>query len=279
MRRARRASGSSPIHFSCLVLLLFPVLMAACGEPLATQEPVYLQATGSMAMSPLVTDLAAAFSSQSTAVHLDVTGLGTQFGLEALRADRADVALASWLPPDLDPDWRTVAIARDGIAIIVHPTNPVNELGLLQLRDLFGGRTYEWKGAGRQTSQGQVQPVSREEGSGTRAAFEALVMDEWPLTPLAVVAPSSQAVVEYVAENPEAIGYVSMGTVSSEVKVLRVEGEVPTAGSAGQGSYPLTRELWLITADPPAKAVQAFLDYVLGPAGQEIVGRHFGRIR
>jgi phosphate transport system substrate-binding protein len=232
-----------------------------------------------MAMSPLVSDLAAAFSSQSTGVHLDVTGLGTLYGLEALRAGRADVALASWLPPDLDADWQTVAIARDGIAIIVHPTNPVKELGLLQLRDLFGGRTYEWRGAGGQTSQGQVQPVSREEGSGTRAAFEALVMDGWPLTPLAVVAPSSQAVVEYVAEHPGSIGYVSMGAVSPGVKVLTVEGELPSKGSAGQGSYPLTRELWLVTGNRPARAVQDFLDFALGPAGQEIVGRRSGRIR
>jgi phosphate transport system substrate-binding protein len=220
---------------------------------------------------------------------LEVTGLGTQFGLEALRSDESDLALASWFFPDVvglspaglsvDPDWRATAIGRDGIAVIVHPTNPIQGLGLLQLRDLFSGRAYAWQAVGGRSGQGEVQPVSREEGSGTRAGFEVLVMEDLPVTPLAGVAPSSQAVVEHVAENPQAIGYVSMGLVSPDVKVLKIEGELPTPESAGQGSYPLTRELWLVAPENPSEAVQDFLDFVLSAAGQQIVGRRYGRIR
>ncbi len=188
-----------------------------------------------------------------------------------------DIALASWLPSDL-PGWRAIAIARDGIAVVVHPDNPVAGLGLLQIQDLFSGRTYEWRALGVPMA-GLVQPVSREEGSGTRAAFEALVMGDRCITPRAVVVPSSQAVVEYVAAHPGAIGYVGMAWVSPDVKVVKVEGELPTPQGAGRGSYALTRELWLVVAEFPTAEVQSFLDFALGPAGQQIVGRRYGRIR
>ena len=261
------------------LFLVLVALLTACGEPVATPEPVYLRASGSTAMAPLVAELAAAFGEQQPTVSLEVTGLGTQFGLEALRAGETDIALASWLPGSLESGWRATAIARDGIAVIVHPSNPVDGLGLLQLQDLFAGRVYQWSAAGGRLAQGEVQPVSREEGSGTRAAFEVLVMGDRDVTPWAVIAPSSQAVVEYVAGEEQAIGYVSMGWVTSEVKVLKVEGELPTAQSAGQGSYPITRDLWLVTMEAPMDPVQGFVDFALSPAGQQIAGQDHGRVR
>jgi phosphate transport system substrate-binding protein len=246
-----------------------------------------------MAMSALMVDLADAFHQDFPLVTLDVTSLGTQFGLDALSRGEVDLAMISWLSPDPDPGWRTTAVARDGLSIIVHPSNPIDGLGLLQLQDLFSGRVSEWEAVTGGTVSGQVQPVekqvqlarkqvqplSREEGAGTRAAFEALVMKDRPVTPWALVAPSSQAVVEYVARDPEAIGYVSMGYVSEEVKVLKIEGVLPTPETAGSGSYPLTRELWLVASEPPSEAVQAFLDFVLSPAGQRVVGRSYGRVK
>ena len=269
--------SSRSLRYALLMLLL--VVPLACGEPIAAPEPIFLQAAGSMAMSPLVAELAAAFHEQSPLVSLEVAGLGTRFGLEALRAGETDVALASWLPADLNPDWRATAIARDGIAIIVHPSNRVDGLGLLQLQDLYSGRIHEWGEAGGRASQGSIQPVSREGGSGTRAAFEALVMADRKVTPLAILALSSEAVVGYVAEHPDAIGYVSMGHLSPEVKVLKIEGELPEPETAGRASYPLTRELWLVTADPTPEAVRDFIRFALSPAGQQIVGQKHGRIK
>ena len=273
IRRVRRAVPS------LLLLLLLAGPLVTCGEPVATPEPVFLQAAGSTSMSPLVAELVAAFGERFPLVSLDVRGLGTQFGLEALRAGEVDLALASWLPADLSSDWQATAIARDGVAVIVHPDNPIDGLGLLQLQDLFSGRVYEWKAVGRAPAGGLVQVVSREEGSGTRSSFEALVLGERPVTPLAIVAPSSRAMAEYVATHPDAIGYVSMGHVTPSVRVLRIEGQLPTTQAVGEGSYPLTRELWLVLARPPAGAVKDFLDFALGPAGQQIVGRNYGRIK
>jgi len=261
-----------------LLLSLLLALPVACGEPLATPEPVFLRATGSTSLDPLVAELAIAFHEQVPLVNLEVTGRGTEYGLAALRRGEVDLALASSLPAALDPGWRVTAIARDAIAVVVHPSNPVAGLGLLQLQDLFSGRIYDWPGVGGKAAQGPVQPVSREEGSGTRAAFGALVMDGRRVTPLAVVALSSQAVVDYVAGHPNAIGYVSMGYLTSDVKALPIEGERPTPQTANQGSYPLTRELWLVSADPPSAAVQDLVEFALSPAGQQIVGQRYGRV-
>lgn len=260
-------------------LMLLLATLQACGEPVATPEPVFLQAAGSSAMSPLVTELAVALHEQSPLVSLEVAGLGTHYGLEALDAGETDIALVSWLPADLNPDWLATAIARDGIAIIVHPSNGVDGLGLLQLQDLYSGRIHKWSEAGGWAAQGSVQPVSREEGSGTRTAFESLVMDDREVTPLAPLALSSTAVVDYVAEHPDAIGYVSMGYLSPEVKVLKIEGELPVPETVGRASYPLTRELWLVTVDPPSEAVRNFIRFALTSAGQQIVGQNYGRIR
>jgi phosphate transport system substrate-binding protein len=281
-------------------ICLLAFLLARCGEPMATPEPVYLGAAGSMTMTPLIADLAEAFRERSPHIELGVVGLGTRFGLQALRSGEADLALASWLPPEpgdqadlteasggaaalsglmLDPNWRASAIARDGVAIIVHPSNPVRGVGLLQLKDLFSGRAYEWSAVGGPESQGQVQPVSREAGSGSRAAFEVLVMEEMPVTPRAVLVPSAQGVVDYVAEHPQSIGYVSMALVTREVKVLQIEGELPTPSSVGQGIYPLSRELWMVATESPPESVEEFLEFALSPAGQQIVGQRYGRLR
>jgi phosphate transport system substrate-binding protein len=264
---------------SFFLLVLVAGGLVACGEPVATPEPVFLQVAGSMSMAQLASDLAAAYTEQFPLTDIEVLGQGTQFGLNELAAGRADLALASWLPADLDARWQATAIARDGIAIIVHPTNDVAGLGLLQLQDLFSGRVHGWAGAGGASAQGQVQVVSREAGSGTRDAFEALVMGERRVTPLAVVAPSSEAVVEYVATHPDAIGYVSMGMVLPAVKVLSIEGEMPNPQSAQRGSYPLTRQLWFVSAASPTDSVVAFRRFALSPAGQQIVGQSLGRIR
>jgi phosphate transport system substrate-binding protein len=251
-----------------------------------------------MTMAPLIADLADAFRERSPHIELEVVGLGTRFGLQALRSGEAELALASWLPPEpkgqgdlteedavalseltLEPDWQATAIARDGVAIIVHPSNPLQGVGLLQLKDLFSGRADEWSEVGGAKIQGEVQPVSREAGSGSRAAFEALVMEEMPVTPRALLASSAQGVVDYVAAHPESIGYVSMALVTGEVKVLQIEGELPTPSSVGQGIYPLSRELWLVAMESPPESVEEFLEFALSPAGQQLVGQRYGRLR
>lgn len=261
------------------IALALVALLASCGQAAPTQEPILLRVSGSSAMHRLISELGAEYSLLSPGVSLEVVGIDTGFGLQAVQDGLADVAMASWLPIDLAPDLQATPFARDAIAVIVHPDNELDELGVVQLQGLFSGEVYQWWLPIGHLSRARVQPVSREEGSGTRVAFEQMVMGGLRVTPHAVVAHSNEAVVEYVAEHPWAIGYVSMGSFTQDVKVLTLEGQEPTPMSATSGSYLLTRELWLVYPEPPPEAVRAFLRYVLGPAGQQLVGRTFGRLR
>jgi phosphate transport system substrate-binding protein len=203
-------------------------------------------------------------------------------GLELLAKGEADMAAASRLPADLPTRWVATPIAWDGLAIIVHPDNPLEELTLFQLRHVFAGWVSRWQDVGAPVAEEEdvltIQVLSREDGSGTRAVFEQQVMGDERVTFAALVMPGSQAVVDYVADHPNTIGYVSMALTDSHVKALRIEGLAPTPATVRSG-YHLARPFYLVTRGRPTGRSQAFIDFVLGPAGQAIVGEKYGRVR
>ena len=266
-------------HFLALVGIL--ALLAACGRPLEPPAPVHLRIAGSTSMQPLLENLAEAYSRRYKHVTIEVEGGGSRLGVKLARERRVDLGASSRPPSEEGPSaaaplWST-PIALDGIAIVVHSRNPVKDLTMLQVRDIFSGRILNWKEVGGR--DGEIAVVSREEGSGTRQTFEEMAMGGRRVTPTAVVMPGSQAVVEYVAEHPEAIGYVSMGHLSPQVKALAIEGVVPTPGSVEGGEYQLIRPLFLVAAEEPTGEARAFVDFALSPAGQAIVGERYGRVR
>ena len=258
----------------CLIGLL---LFAGCSRGVVEPSgPVHLKVTGSTSMQPLVEELAQAYAERHKQVTIAVKGRGSLAGIELVRQGEVDIGMASWKEPEDTSLWST-PIALDGIAIVVHPQNRVEGLTMLQLKDVFFGRIWDWRDVRGQA--GEIVVVSREDGSGTRAVFEELVMQGKRVTPTAVVMPSSRAVVEYVAEHPQAIGYVSMGQLIQEVKVLEIEEAAPTPDSVRQGSYHLLRPLFLITRQEPTGEIKGFIDFVLSPTGQSIVGRKYGRVQ
>lgn len=262
---------------------LAAIWLAACGATVEPPPPVFLKAAGSTTMAPLVTQLAEAYHQRQPRVTIDVDGGGSQHGAALARGRQVELGLVSQPPADLPPNLRAVTIARDGIAVVVHPETAISNLTLLELRELFAGRFLDWREVGEGTARGEIQLVSREDGSGTRAAFEARLAagGELRVSPTAVVMPNSQAVVDFVASHPGAVGYVSSALVTEaqQVRVVAVEGVVPRPATISSGEYPLSRELQvLIQADAPAE-VRAFLDFVLSPAGQAIVAERYGRVR
>lgn len=262
----------------CLLLVACYLLLAtACGATVEPPQPVYLKAAGSTTMSPLMEELASAFHERESHVTIDIDGGGSTLGRELAAAGQVDFGLTSWMSDARPAGTQSTVVARDGIAFIVHPTNPITGLTLLQGHNLFSGRVIDWEEIGG--SPGLVQAVSREDGSGTRAAFEAMVMGDDRVTLTALVMPNSQAVVDYVASDPQAIGYVSMGYLNGEVRAVEVEGLLPTPEHASRGEYHLTRELIILSRPGVSPEAQGFLDFALSPAGQAIVARHYGRVR
>ncbi|GAB4534584.1 MAG: phosphate ABC transporter substrate-binding protein [Anaerolineae bacterium] len=253
------------------------LFVTACGATVEPPQPVYLTAAGSTTMTPLVQELATAFQRQRSDVTIDVDGGGSRRGRELIAAGQVDLGLSSWLPGGPPPGSRASTIARDGIALVIHPTNPITGLTLIQVHDLFSGRVVDWEEVGG--PPGLVQVISREDGSGTRDAFEGMVMGDDAVTLTALVMPNSQAVVDYVARDPRAIGYVSMGYLDETVRAVPVEGLLPTPENTSRGEYHLTRDLVILDRPDAAPVAKAFIDFVLSPAGQAIVARHYGRVR
>jgi phosphate transport system substrate-binding protein len=258
-------------------VICYLLFVSACGATVEPPQPVYLQAAGSTAMAPMMEALAGAYQARQPHVTIDIDGGGSSLGRELAAAGQVDLGLSSWSPEEPLAGTQATVVARDGIALVVHPTNPITGLTLLQAHDLFSGRAIDWDEVGG--SPGLVQVVSREDGSGTRDAFEAMVMGDDRVTLTALVMPNSQAVVDYVADDPQAIGYVSMGYLNEGVRVVPVEGLLPTPESVSRGEYHLIRELVVLSRPDAPPEARAFLDFVLSPAGQAIVAQRYGRVR
>lgn len=265
-----------------LCVLLSAVLLSACAITTPPATPALLRLAGANSMAPLLEELSQAFSAQRSDVILEVQSGNTALGLSLLARGEVELAAASWLPSELPSAWVATPIAWDGLAIIVHPSNPVDGLTLFQLRRVFAGWAFHWQDVGApiitDEALSTIQVISREDGSGTRAVFEQQVMGNERVTFTALVMPTSQAVVEYIAEHENAIGYVSMAWADDRVKVLRIEGLLPTPETV-RGGYHLAYPLYLVTRDQPTGLIKAFLDFVLSPAGQSIVGKRYGRVR
>lgn len=255
------------LYFASCILLL---LSACVPQPLVvTREPVTLRLVAADSCGPLVGELAAAYEESHPWVTIHTAVFDSAVTQEMLQAGGADMALLSWLREAASEDegslWSS-PFARDGIAVIVHPAALLTEIGLVHLQDIFRGRVQEWGGE-------VLTVVSREEGSGTRAAFENAVLGAYDVTLAAVAMPSTGTVVEYVARTPGAIGYVSARWLDDRVRVLPVEGVYPSLAAVSDGSYPLSRSLYLAAVTEPTGEAREFAQWVLGTEGQAIVGR------
>jgi len=232
-------------------------------------------------MQPLMRELAQAYSERRAHVSFDFSAVGSGAGLQELRRGSADVALVSRrLQPgeefDAQSGERLLAyseIALDAIAVAVHASNPVGSLTLYQLRDIFEGRITNWQQLGGPDQD--IHVISREDGSGTRAVFEELVMRDRRVTPTAVVMPSSDAVLGQVAQESAAIAYLSLGYLSAEAPVLAIDGITPSRETVADGTYPIARPLILVHQPNAMSEVAAFAQFARSPAGQAIVMHTF----
>ena len=126
---------------------------------------------------------------------------------------------------------------------------------------------------------GEPLVISREDGSGSRAAFETLAMGGERVTLNALVLPTSQSIVDYVASHRNAVGYVSTGVLTDRVRAVPVEEVAPTAAMVRAGAYRLGRVLYLYAPQPAPAETRAFIDFVLSPAGQAIMARRLAPVR
>jgi len=262
--------------------LLIASLVAACsgtstlGAPISdpTADNSTITLAGSTTVQPLAEKLAEAFMTENTGVRIDVQGGGSSVGVKAAGEGTSDIGMASREIKESElaefPNLEIFVIARDGIAIVAHPNIAINNLTIEQVRDIFSGKVTNWKELGGEDQN--IFVVSREEGSGTRGAFEEMVMGEDALiTSSAILQPSNGSVRTTVSTTPYSVGYLSFGYLDDTVKSISIDGVAPTEPNAADGSYPIVRPLNMLTNGEPTGNVKAFLDFILSEAGQKLV--------
>lgn len=259
-----------PVIGSLIVTLavLLTVTQAGCASTPALSGKVTLD--GSLNVEPVARKLASDFTAMNPKVDIIITGSSTADGIKAVDTGRVDIGGASRdLKPD-EPKLVTRLFARDGIAIIVHPSNPVKGLSKTQIRDIFAGRITNWKEVG-----GKDQPVivvTREEATSTRTVVEEMLMGGDKITSIAIVQLVNEDQKASVMRDPQAIGYNPFAaSLDGTVKALAVEGVEATKDNAKNGTYPLVRPLYFLTKGDPAGLVKAYIDYCLGEEGQKLV--------
>jgi phosphate transport system substrate-binding protein len=220
-------------------------------------------------VQPFAEKLAEIFMHQHPQALINVQGGGSSAGIYAAGQGAADLGTSSRELVAAEKDLREIPIAYDGIAVIVHPSNPLTNLTLAQLKEIFQDRLKDWGALGLKPHP--IHLITREEGSGTREAFEHLVMGKAEITPAALVQDSNGAVRELVAGDPQALGYISAGLVDDRVKALAIEGILPTSENIKKRTYKLVRRFLLVSRTPPAGLGQAFVNFILSPQGQKIL--------
>ena len=257
------------------------LVLASCAAPVAppssgpapSLEPSELSGTiteaGSTTVQPLAEKFAGTFMEMYPKVKVTVQGGGSSVGVKSADDGTVDIGAASRELKSSEPTLVKHVLCRDGIAIVTDPANAVSDLSKDQVRQIFAGEVGNWSEVGG--SNEDIIVVAREEGSGTRAAFEEMVMDESLITNLAILQPSNGAIRTTIAITPNSIGFVSFGYLDASVKALAVDGVEGNIENAKNGSYPILRPLYFLTKETPTGLVKEFIDFCLGSTGQSIV--------
>lgn len=266
-----------------LALALAAGLLAGCGSASSAAAPAASAAgaaaltgsvgtNGSTSMESVIGGLSEAFMNANPGVKVtyDPTGSGT--GIQAIIDGTTDLGLSSRALKEEEKSkgLTGTTVALDGIAIIVSKDNPVENLTLQQIADLYTGKITSWKEVGG--SDTPVVAEGREAGSGTRDGFESIVGVK-DACKYANESASTGAVIANVSANANAIGYASLAAVGDTVKVVKVEGVAPSEATVLDGSYKIQRPFLIVTKDGVTLSAQAqaFLDFATSKDAAEII--------
>ncbi len=272
-----------------MTLMMFVILTAAAQPVWAAKNAGSIQVKGSDTMVNLVQGWAEKYTEKEPEAFIAVTGGGSGTGLAALINGTTDIAVSSReikaqekeMASKKGIEAREIQVARDGLAVVVHPSNPVSHLTMDQLADIFSGKVTNWTAVG-----GQDEPItilSREVNSGTHVYFKEHVLRKGDskstaeFSPDALLLSSSQAIADEVKSNKGAIGYYGMGYISPDQKALLVakdassQPEPPTEEHVIKGDYPISRPLYFYVSGEGSPELKKFLEYILSPEGQSVV--------
>jgi len=263
---------------SMLVLGLVSMSLAACGnktegEGNAQTENVRIAISGSTSVGPLMEKLAESYEGKNEGVTIEINQVGSSAGIKDAINGVSEIGMASRELKDQEKaEVKGTAIAYDGIALIMNKSNTVKDLTMDQIKGIYTGRITNWK----EIEGGKDAPivvVSREEGSGTRDAFQEIIgYESEELTKEAMISNGNGGVKETVVGNENAIGFVSFEYLDDAINVATVEGAEASAEAVKNSSYKISRPFNIVTKEGNlTENGQKFIDFILGDEGQQIV--------
>ncbi|WP_418223682.1 phosphate ABC transporter substrate-binding protein [Clostridium isatidis] len=263
---------------SMLVLGLVSMSLAACGnktegEGNAQTENVRIAISGSTSVGPLMEKLAESYEGKNEGVTIEINQVGSSAGIKDAINGVSEIGMASRELKDQEKaEVKGTAIAYDGIALIMNKSNTVKDLTMDQIKGIYTGQITNWK----EIEGGKDAPivvVSREEGSGTRDAFQEIIgYESEELTKEAMISNGNGGVKETVVGNENAIGFVSFEYLDDAINVATVEGAEASAEAVKNSSYKISRPFNIVTKEGNlTENGQKFIDFILGDEGQQIV--------
>ena len=255
------------------------LLLTGCGQnndPQPDPQPSGLTGSvatdGSTSMQKVINTLGEAFMNENKGITFTYNPTGSGSGIKAVQEGRCDIGLSSRAlkAEEKEAGLKETVLAYDGIAIIVNPENPVSDLTLEQIAEIYTGRITNWKDLGG--NDAEIVLIGREAGSGTRDGFETITgttdacQYRQELT-------STGDVITTVAQNPDAIGYASLASIKDTVKALSVGGIVPTEDSVKDGSYAIQRPFVLVTVEGRglSECAQKFFEYITSSEAASLI--------
>ena len=255
-----------------IAITLSVLMLMACLTACGSKEEKSVSTDGSTSMQKVMLALGEAFMENNSGINFTYNGTGSGSGIKAVKDGTCDIGLSSRYLKDSEKaeGLKETILAIDGIAIIVHPGNAVADLTVEQISAIFTGEIVNWSEVGG--SDGEIVLIGREENSGTRDGFESITDTEGACKYRQELT-SNGAVLTAVAENPNAIGYVSLSSVKDTVKAISVGGVAPSEESIKDGTYAVQRPFVLVTKEGVqlSETAQTFFDYATSSEAREII--------
>ena len=253
-----------------LTMACAAVLFAGCGA----KTDGSVSTDGSTSMEKVIGALGESFMANNEGTTFTYNPTGSGSGIKAVQAGTCDIGLASRNLKDeeIASGLKQTVLAYDGIAVIVHPDNPVSDLDVATIAKIYTGEITNWKDVGGKDAE--IVLIGREAGSGTRDGFESITGTEGACKYRQELT-STGDVITTVSQNPDAVGYASLASLKNSVKALSVGGVTPTEATVRNGSYVIQRPFVLVTVEGKAlsETAQKFFDYVTSPAAADIIAK------
>ena len=281
--------GERKISYSFLAIgcaLVFALMASGCvsnqGSPTQTAQTTTTQiqritVTGSTTVLPIAEKAKEAFEVNYTYADIQVSGGGSSVGVTSAGQGNAEIGMSSrdLSPEEVKnyPELVKYEIAWDAVILIVHPSNSINNLTLSQIRGIYNGTITNWNQVGG--SNQAIVVVGRDSASGTRTYFSEAVMKNENFTAKQEEFNSNGGILQKIAQTPGAIGYVGLAyTEGVKAVKINVNGTMiePTLNNVLAKTYPISRPLYLLTKGQPKGLAKQFIDFILSPEGQQIVG-------